>query len=81
VSLTPDYAFLATLFWKGCDTNKHGFRAKYFESMLIDCDVHSNYGNWMFNAGIWNDPRDRIFNIKRQADMYDPKGEYQKLWL
>jgi deoxyribodipyrimidine photo-lyase len=54
--------------------------AKYFESMLIDYDVHSNYGNWMYNAGVGNDPRDRKFNIKRQADMYDPKGEYQKLW-
>jgi deoxyribodipyrimidine photo-lyase len=55
--------------------------AKYFESMLIDYDVHSNYGNWMYNSGVGNDPRDRIFNIKRQAEMYDPKGEYQALWL
>lgn len=54
--------------------------AKYFESMLIDYDVHSNYGNWMYNAGVGNDPRDRKFNIKRQADMYDAKGTYQKLW-
>ncbi|MGY6521133.1 MAG: DASH family cryptochrome [Mongoliitalea sp.] len=55
--------------------------AKYFESMLIDYDVHSNYGNWMYNAGVGNDPRDRVFNIKRQAEMYDPQGKYQKLWL
>lgn len=55
--------------------------AKYFESMLIDYDVHSNYGNWMYNAGVGNDPRDRTFNIKRQAEMYDAKGHYQKLWL
>ena len=54
--------------------------AKYFESMLIDYDVHSNYGNWMYNAGVGNDPRDRKFNIKRQAEMYDAKGEYVKLW-
>jgi deoxyribodipyrimidine photo-lyase len=54
--------------------------AKYFESMLIDFDVHSNYGNWMYNAGVGNDPRDRKFNIKRQAEMYDAKGEFQKLW-
>jgi deoxyribodipyrimidine photo-lyase len=54
--------------------------AQYFESMLIDYDVHSNYGNWMYNAGVGNDPRDRKFNIQRQADMYDPKGHYQKLW-
>ena len=55
--------------------------AAYFESMLIDYDVHSNYGNWMYNSGVGNDPRDRKFNIKRQAEMYDAKGEYQKLWL
>ena len=55
--------------------------AAYFESMLIDYDVHSNYGNWMYNSGVGNDPRDRKFNIKRQAEMYDAKGEYQRLWL
>ncbi len=54
--------------------------AAYFESMLIDYDVHSNYGNWIYNAGVGNDPRDRKFNIKRQAEMYDGKGEYQDLW-
>ena len=55
--------------------------AAYFESMLIDYDVHSNYGNWMYNAGVGNDPRDRKFNIKRQAEMYDGDGKYQKVWL
>ncbi len=55
--------------------------AAYFESLLIDYDVHSNYGNWMYNAGVGNDPRDRKFNIKRQAEMYDSDGKYQKLWL
>lgn len=55
--------------------------AAYFESMLLDYDVHSNYGNWMYNAGVGNDPRDRTFNIKRQAEMYDPNGKFVKLWL
>ncbi|WP_424001939.1 DASH family cryptochrome [Maribacter sp. IgM3_T14_3] len=55
--------------------------AAYFESMLIDYDVHSNWGNWMYNSGIGNDPRDRKFNIKRQAEMYDPNGKFQRLWL
>lgn len=54
--------------------------AAYFESMLIDYDVHSNYGNWMYNSGVGNDPRDRKFNIKRQAEMYDSAGKFQKLW-
>lgn len=55
--------------------------AAYFESMLIDYDVHSNYGNWIYNSGVGNDPRDRKFNIARQASMYDANGKYQKLWL
>jgi len=39
--------------------------AAYFESMLIDYNVHSNWGgDWMYNSGVGNDPRDRIFNIK-----------------
>ncbi|MFC3158378.1 DASH family cryptochrome [Chryseobacterium arachidis] len=36
--------------------------AHYFEEMLIDYDVHSNYGNWMYLAGVGNDPRSRTFN-------------------
>lgn len=55
--------------------------ASYFESMLLDYDVHSNYGNWIYNAGVGNDPRDRKFNIKRQADMYDADKKFQKTWL
>jgi deoxyribodipyrimidine photo-lyase len=55
--------------------------AAYFESMLIDYDVHSNWGNWMYNSGVGNDPRNRKFNVERQAEMYDPYGTYQKLWL
>jgi deoxyribodipyrimidine photo-lyase len=55
--------------------------AAYFESMLVDYDVHSNYGNWIYNAGVGNDPRDRKFNIQRQAEMYDRNGAFQKLWL
>ncbi|MBP2833232.1 DASH family cryptochrome [Aquimarina sp. U1-2] len=55
--------------------------AAYFESMLLDYDVHSNYGNWLYVAGVGNDPRDRKFNIKTQAERYDPKQNYQNLWL
>tara|TARA_B100000780_G_scaffold106432_1_gene74527 strand:- start:2040 stop:3356 length:1317 start_codon:yes stop_codon:yes gene_type:complete len=56
--------------------------ASYFESMLIDYDVHSNYGNWIYNSGIGNDPMpDRKFNPKFQADRYDPNNTFQKLWL
>ncbi|MBP6181376.1 DASH family cryptochrome [Flavobacterium sp.] len=55
--------------------------AAYFEAMLIDYDVHSNYGNWMYVSGIGNDPRDRKFNIKLQAENYDGQSKFQKLWL
>lgn len=55
--------------------------AAYFESMLIDYDVHSNYGNWMYVAGVGNDPRDRKFNTQLQAERYDTKGKFQRLWL
>jgi deoxyribodipyrimidine photo-lyase len=55
--------------------------AAYFESLLIDYDVHSNWGNWMYNSGVGNDPRDRKFNIKSQAERYDPAGKYQRTWL
>ncbi|MCT8340802.1 DASH family cryptochrome [Flavobacteriaceae bacterium TK19130] len=54
--------------------------ASYFESMLIDYDVHSNWGNWMYNAGVGNDPRDRKFNIEKQADRYDPDNDYVTTW-
>ena len=55
--------------------------AAYFESMLIDYDVHSNWGNWMYASGVGNDPRNRKFNIKSQAERYDPAGKYQRMWL
>jgi deoxyribodipyrimidine photo-lyase len=55
--------------------------AAYFESLLIDYDVHSNYGNWMYVSGVGNDPRDRTFNVALQAERYDPKSNFQNLWL
>jgi deoxyribodipyrimidine photo-lyase len=55
--------------------------AAYFEAMLVDYDVHSNWGNWMYNSGVGNDPRDRKFNIKGQAERYDSNGKYQRTWL
>ena len=55
--------------------------ASYFESLLIDYDVHSNYGNWMYVAGVGNDPRDRKFNVNVQAERYDGNGKFRKMWL
>ena len=55
--------------------------AAYFESLLLDYDVHSNYGNWMYVAGVGNDPRDRKFNVELQADRYDSQGKFRRMWL
>ncbi len=56
--------------------------ASWFESQLIDYDPASNYGNWNYIAGVGNDPREnRVFNPIKQAENYDPKGEYVQLWL
>jgi len=66
-----------------CKILKQDWRigAAYFEEMLIDYDVHSNYGNWMYLAGVGNDPRSRTFNAGKQAEQYDNKQEFRKLWL
>jgi deoxyribodipyrimidine photo-lyase len=56
--------------------------AEYFESILIDYDVASNWCNWNYVAGVGNDPReDRYFNPVTQAKRYDPNGEYVRHWL
>lgn len=55
--------------------------AAYFESLLLDYDVHSNYGNWMYVAGVGNDPRDRKFNTKLQAERYDSNHKFRNIWL
>jgi deoxyribodipyrimidine photo-lyase len=56
--------------------------ASYFESLLIDYDVCSNWCNWNYIAGVGNDPReDRYFNIMSQAKKYDPQGDYVRHWI
>jgi len=56
--------------------------AEWFESLLVDYDACSNYGNWNYTAGVGNDARGfRFFNILKQSKDYDPQGEYVKHWL
>lgn len=55
--------------------------AEWFEAQLIDEDPENNYGNWQYLAGVGTDPRDRVFNVERQAQMYDPAASYQRKWL
>lgn len=56
--------------------------AEWFESCLVDYDVGSNWGGWLYVAGVGNDARDfRFFNITKQAQEYDGQGAYVKHWL
>ncbi|KAG8375306.1 hypothetical protein BUALT_Bualt10G0086600 [Buddleja alternifolia] len=56
--------------------------AEWFETCLLDYDPCSNYGNWTYGAGVGNDPReDRYFSIPKQAQNYDPDGEFVSYWL
>ena len=66
-----------------CKVLKQDWRigARYFEEMLFDYDVHSNYGNWMYLAGVGNDPRSRTFNAEKQAEQYDSQHKFRDLWL
>ncbi len=55
--------------------------ASFFEEHLIDYDVYSNYGNWMYLAGVGVDPRGkRYFNVNKQLKTYDPEGRYLSTW-
>ena len=55
--------------------------AAYMESLLIDYDAASNWGNWNMVAEVGPDAHgDRYFNIYTQATRYDSEGEYVKHW-
>ncbi len=55
--------------------------AAWFESQLVDFDVYSNQGNWLYLAGRGTDPRGgRRFNPQKQARDYDGNGAYRALW-
>jgi deoxyribodipyrimidine photo-lyase len=56
--------------------------AAYFEEKLIDYSPASNWGNWAFVAGMGHDPRDnRYFNITKQPNELETKGEFIDTWL
>ncbi|MBM5571739.1 MULTISPECIES: DASH family cryptochrome [Deefgea] len=55
--------------------------AAWFETQLIDYDVYSNQGNWLYLAGCGTDPRaNRRFSIEKQIANYDPEHTYLNLW-
>ncbi|KAI0522278.1 cryptochrome [Xylaria bambusicola] len=59
------------------------YGAEWYEFMLVDYDVNSNWSNWQYVAGVGNDPRGdaRIFNPVKQAFDYDKDGEYVRCWV
>ncbi|KAF3769397.1 blue light photoreceptor protein [Cryphonectria parasitica EP155] len=59
------------------------FGAEWYEMLLLDYDVSSNWANWQYVAGVGNDPRGeaRIFNPVKQAFDYDKQGAYVKTWV
>ena len=62
----------------GCDWRAG---AAWFEHCLLDYDVCSNTGNWLYIAGLGTDPRGgRRFNPDKQAAEYDPRDDYQRRW-
>lgn len=63
----------------GCDWRAG---ASWFEHHLIDFDIYSNQGNWLYVSGRGTDPRvGRRFDPDRQARQYDTDGAYRRLWL
>lgn len=57
------------------------YGAAWFQQQLIDYDVASNWGNWQYIAGVGADPRGgRHFNLEKQANQFDPDGDYVARW-
>lgn len=54
--------------------------ADYFESLLVDYDVTSNWGNWVAAAGLTGG-RVNKFNIVKQSNDYDSDGKYLRTWI
>jgi deoxyribodipyrimidine photo-lyase len=56
--------------------------AAHFLEWLVDGDIANNSGNWQWVAGTGNDTRpNRIFNPTRQAERFDPKGDYVRRYV
>jgi deoxyribodipyrimidine photo-lyase len=54
--------------------------ADWFEHLLIDHDVTSNWGNWVAAAGLTGGRLNK-FNILKQGKDYDENGDYVRTWL
>jgi deoxyribodipyrimidine photo-lyase len=55
---------------------------QWFFRWLLDGDVPNNSGNWQWTAGTGNDTKPyRRFNPIRQAERFDPDGEYVRRYV
>jgi deoxyribodipyrimidine photo-lyase len=56
--------------------------AELFESLLLDYDPCSNYGNWNHVAGVGVDTtREKVISFAHQERKLDPDGSYIAKWL
>ena len=56
--------------------------AQHFADLLVDGDVSNNTMNWQWIAGTGTDSRPgRVLNPLRQAERYDPEGDYVRRWV
>jgi deoxyribodipyrimidine photo-lyase len=56
--------------------------AEWYETMLIDYDVSSNWGNWQYVVNVGNNPKNNPpFNQVMQSGRYDPAGDYPRTWV
>jgi len=56
--------------------------AAYFQHILIDYDICTNWINWNMVGGVGPDPKDdRSINIENQLDRLDPNRQYVNRWL
>jgi deoxyribodipyrimidine photo-lyase len=55
--------------------------ANFYQTYLVDFDIYSNQGNWIYIAGYGTDPRGgRRFNVEKQKNMYDLDNQYELRW-
>jgi deoxyribodipyrimidine photo-lyase len=57
--------------------------ARWFLDQLVDGDMASNQHGWQWSAGCGTDaaPYFRVFNPTRQAEKFDPAGDYVRRWV
>lgn len=57
--------------------------ARHFLDQLVDGDMASNQHGWQWSAGCGTDaaPYFRVFNPTRQAEKFDPSGNYVRRWV